>query len=209
MLATEMKEGGKISIIVGRLDFSTEIEVIRDEYLLVRIIVVDKKIVSFPPGVKVDMVYFDEDNKLHVWENIKITAVKFKDGKKYNKIDMPKQEGKKYNRRSEFRLYVAKECCIDIKDGTKVSQIKVTVKDISANGFAFVSSEEYKIGSRVTLYYTLESGRNIDVTGKIVRSRFVEEQGIYIYGCELNATSDILRREINGIQQKKIKDKLS
>ena len=60
----DIQTGHKISIIVEKLDFSSEIKHVRDGYILIELIVVNEKIVNFPDNVNANMVYFDDDDKL-------------------------------------------------------------------------------------------------------------------------------------------------
>ena len=86
MLTSEMKEGNKISVVVNKFELESEIQIIRDEYILVTILLIDDKIVKFPADLKVDMIYYGDDNSLYIWENVVVSPVKFKNGQKYHKI---------------------------------------------------------------------------------------------------------------------------
>lgn len=208
MLTSEMKEGNKISVVVGKFELESEIQIIRNEYILVTIMLIDDKIVKFPSDLKVDMVYYGDDNSLFIWENVALSPVKFKDGRKYHKIELPKTEGKRYNRRGNFRLYVGKDMSIEFKEGTSRKKKKTLIKDISATGFAFVNSEEYNIGLRVTLIYDIVSGKRLNLSGKIVRKQYLENINSTLYGCQFTVPSDEISKIISREQQRMIKEKL-
>lgn len=204
----EMQPEHKVSVIVNKLDFNSEIRVVRDEYILIDLIVVNEKIVNFPNNVNVSMVYFDEGEKLFVWNDVKIVPVKFKDGNKYHKISMPIEEGKKYNRRRHFRLYVGEEMRVDLMKGPEKLSILPIIKDVSASGFCFIYQGELDIGHRVKLFFdSEEEKRQIEFSGKVVRVQFNENLNSNMYGCSIFDPAGTLGKLINGIQQKKLSEK--
>lgn len=207
MLTSEIKEGNKISVIVNKLEFDSEIQIIGDGYILAEMITVDGKIVNFPSEMKVNMVYFD-DNNLYIWENVSVSPVKLKGGNKYHKIDLPETEGKRYNRRGSYRLFIGKEMGIELKEGTKRTKKKILVKDISATGFAFIINEEYNVGLRVTLFFDMGNGKRIDIAAKIVRKQYAERTNSNLYGCRFLVPSDEIRKMVNREQQRIMQEKL-
>lgn len=203
----DIQAGHKISIIVDKLDFNSEIRVVRDDYILIDLIVANEKIVNFPDKIKTSMVYFDDEDKLYSWSNIQIVPVKFKDGQKYHKISMPIEEGKKYNRRRHYRLYVGEEMRVDIKNGSEKLSIMPIIKDISASGFCFIYDEELEIGQRVTLFFQSENNKPVDYNGKVVRIQYNENLHSNMYGCVINDPGGTLGKIINAIQQKKLNER--
>ena len=203
----DIEAGHKISIIVDKLDFTSEIRFVREDYILIDLIVVNEKIVNFPDKIKTTMVYFGDDDKLYSWNNVLIVPVKFKDGQKYHKISMPMEEGKRYNRRRHYRMYIGEKMRVDIKTGSEKLSIMPIIKDISANGFCFIYDEELKVGQRVTLYFQPEGNKHVDFNGKIVRVQYNENLHSNMYGCVINDTSGLLGKIINTLQQKKISEK--
>lgn len=208
MLTSEMKEGAKISIVVDNLDFESEIKLLKEDYILISMIVIEDKILRFPKDIKADLVYYEEKDKIYIWEDVSIVPVKYKDGEKYHKIAMPAGEGKRYNRRSNFRMYIGKDMIVDVKVGMKWVTLKSMIKDVSATGFAFINNGEYEVGDRVTLYYETDTGKKIEFPSKIVRKQFMENLRSTIYGCEFGEPSDIMRKIVNEEQQKRLKDKM-
>ncbi len=208
MLTSEMKEGNKISVLVNKFELESEIQIIRDEYILVTILLIDDKIVKFPADLKVDMIYYGDDNSLYIWENVVVSPVKFKNGQKYHKIDLPKSEGKRYNRRGNYRLYVGKDMSVEFREGTSRKRKKTLVKDISATGFAFLNNEDYDVGLRVSLIYDIVSGKRMNLSGKIVRKQYMDNINSTLYGCQFTTPSDEIRKIINREQQRMIKEKL-
>lgn len=207
MMAYEMEEGHKISIVVDKLDFNSQLSVIRDDYLLIDLIVVNSKIVNFPSKIKTDMLYYDNEGKLFLWEDINITPVMFKDGNKYHKIDMPANEGVKYNRRGNYRLYVGEDMKLDIRKGANRDTVTALIKDVSATGFAFVYKEDYDIGQKVTLHFDAGNGKIFDFPGKVVRKQYNENIKASIYGCTINDPMGIMRKIVASQQQKKLSEK--
>lgn len=208
MLTSEIKEGNKISVIVNKLEFDSEIQIIGDEYILAQLITVDGKIVDFPSEMKVDMVYFDDNNNLYLWENISVSPVKLRDGNKYHKIDIPETEGKRYNRRGSYRLFIGKEMGIELKEGAMRTRKKTLIRDISATGFAFIINEDYNVGLRVTLFFDMGNGKRIDIAAKIVRKQYMERTESNLYGCRFLVPSDEIRRMVNREQQRIMQEKL-
>jgi c-di-GMP-binding flagellar brake protein YcgR len=206
----EMQPEHKISVLVNKLDFNSEIRVVRDEYLLIDLIVVNEKIVNFPKNVSVSIVYFDEGEKLYVWNDVQIVPVKFKDGNKYHKISMPIEEGKKYNRRRHFRLYIGEEMRVDLMKGMEKLSIMPIIKDISASGFCFIYQEELDIGHRVKLFFEVEGEKKpVEFSGKVVRIQHNENLNSNMYGCSIFDPAGTLGKIINEIQQKKLSEKNS
>jgi len=208
MLTSEMKEGAKISIIVDNLDFESEIKLLKEDYILISMIVIEDKILRFPKDIKADLVYYEEKDKIYIWEDVSIVPVKYKDGEKYHKVAMPSGEGKRYNRRSNFRMYIGKDMIVDVRVGMKWTTLKTTIKDVSATGFAFVNTGDYEVGDKVTLYYETETGKKIEFPSKIVRKQFMENLKSTVYGCEFNEASDIMRKIVNEEQQRRLRDKM-
>ncbi len=203
----DIQAGHKISIIVEKLDFSSEIKHVRDGYILIELIVVNEKIVNFPDNVNANMVYFDDDDKLYSWNNVQIVPVKFKDGRKYHKITMPVEEGKKYNRRRHYRLYIGEEMLVDIKNTADKKSIMPIIRDASASGFSFIYKEELKVGQRVVLYFQQPEGyRRIAFNGKVVRVQYNENLDSNMYGCTIFDPGGALGKIINTIQQRKLNE---
>ena len=203
----DIQAGHKISIIVEKLDFSSEIKHVRDGYILIELIVVNEKIVNFPDNVNANMVYFDDDDKLYSWNNVQIVPVKFKDGRKYHKITMPVEEGKKYNRRRHYRLYIGEEMLVDIKNTADKKSIMPIIRDASESGFSFIYKEELKVGQRVVLYFQQPEGyRRIAFNGKVVRVQYNENLDSNMYGCTIFDPGGALGKIINTIQQRKLNE---
>ena len=203
----DIQAGHKISIIVEKLDFSSEIKHVRDGYILIELIVVNEKIVNFPDNVNANMVYFDDDDKLYSWNNVQIVPVKVKDGRKYHKITMPVEEGKKYNRRRHYRLYIGEEMLVDIKNTADKKSIMPIIRDASASGFSFIYKEELKVGQRVVLYFQQPEGyRRIAFNGKVVRVQYNENLDSNMYGCTIFDPGGALGKIINTIQQRKLNE---
>ena len=203
----DIQAGHKISIIVEKLDFSSEIMHVRDGYILIELIVINEKIVNFPDNVNANMVYFDDNDKLYSWNNVQIVPVKFKDGRKYHKITMPVEEGKKYNRRRHYRLYIGEEMLVDIKNTADKKSIMPIIRDVSASGFSFIYKEELKVGQRVVLYFQQPEGhRRIAFSGKVVRVQYNENLDSNMYGCTINDPGGTLGKIINTIQQRKLNE---
>lgn len=208
MLPSEMKEENRISIVVDSLEFDSKIQIIKEEYILIKLIVIDEKILNFPEDIKVNLVYYAEDDKLYIWEDVVITPVKYKDGNKYHKINKPVEEGKKYNRRGNYRLFIGEEMNIDVRRGTEYVRNRVMIKDVSATGFAFLFNEEYEVGDKVILYFMSKNGKKLELPSKIVRKQFMENINTNLYGCAYDEQSDVMRKMINEQQQQAIKKKM-
>lgn len=207
MLASDIEEGRNISIIVDKLSFDSQISIMREQYILIELILVDGKIVNFPPGIKTDLIYFDDESKLFLWENVSIKPVKFKNGMKYHKISMPSKEGTKYNRRRNYRLYIGEEMHVDVRKGVEKTAVKAVIKDVSASGFGFVDKGDYDIGQKVTLYYDAGGSKIFDFHGKIVRKKYIDNIKSNIYGCTINDTMGIMRKLVTAQQQKRLSEK--
>ncbi len=209
MLASEMEPGHKVSIMVDELAFESELRVARDEYLLIDIIVVEEKIINFPESMKTSFVYYDENEKLFVWEQVSVVPVKFKNGNKYHKVVLPKEEGKRYNRRGNFRIFIGEQMKVVVKKSTERITLMPIIKDISATGFSFVYGGDFEIGQRVSLYYNFGEGRIIEFMGKIVRKQPKDDSKDVVFGCSINDPSGMMRKIVNAVQQRKLSEKMS
>ena len=207
MFAKDMQPNGKISIMVDKLSFDSSISIIREDYILIDLIEVNEKIVNFPENIRADLIYFDENEKLFSWENVQIVPVKFKDGRKYHKINMPTEEGKKYNRRRHFRMYIGRNMRVDLKKASNSVSIMPLIKDISASGFCFIYNEPLEVGQRVVLYFDNNDNKVMSFSGKIVRIHYNENIDSNMYGCSLSDPSGVLGKAINIMQQKQINEK--
>lgn len=150
----------------------------------------DGKIISFHGnGILVNMVVAFPDQKPHVFQNVTVhTAKNADDSLCYTVTSLA--ESKELNRRGAYRCYIGIETGIRV--GNHRGAISVTIKDISATGFAFATSDvrELQINESVHAVlndYLEETAKSYSfhLYGVIVR-KYELENGNTIYGCRFS-----------------------
>lgn len=143
---------------------------------------INGKVLSFSgSSVKVNLIMNREDKSPYVWKGIGIATVIEKKGTQYKIV--ASRDGFEMNRREAFRLFVGLDGVVQMGVNTKA--IDVIVKDISENGFAFVSEEDKEeiLNKTIRLVFR-DLSQNFTVMGTVVRKVKISENKI-LYGCQL------------------------
>lgn len=144
---------------------------------------INGKVLGFSgSSVKVNLIMNREDKSPYVWKGIGIaTVVMEKKGTQYKIV--ASRDGFEMNRREAFRLFVGLNGVVQLGVNTKA--IDVIVKDISENGFAFVSEEDKEeiLNKTIRLVFN-DMSQNFTVMGIVVRKVKISENKI-LYGCQL------------------------
>ena len=108
-------------------------------------------------------------------------------------------EGFEINRRGAFRLFVGISGVAQL--GINRKAVDVIVKDVSENGFSFVSSEDMEnvINMPVRLVFN-DFNKNYSLMGIIVRKVIINETKV-LYGCQLSVSNSQLEQYINQKQR--------
>lgn len=151
----------------------------------------DEKIISFHGAdILVNMVVAFPDQKPHVFQNVTVhTAKNADDSLCYTVTTLA--ESKELNRRGAYRCYIGIDTSVRV--GSHRGTISVTIKDISATGFAFSTSDEREFQENESVHavlndYVEETAKSYSfhLYGVIVR-KFKLENGNMVYGCRFPA----------------------
>ena len=138
-----------------------------------------------------------ENKSPMVWKGVGVACVHEKSGSFY-KITAS-GEGFEINRRGAFRLFVGISGVAQL--GINRKAVDVIVKDVSENGFSFVSSEDIEnvINMPVRLVFN-DFNKNYSLMGIIVRKVIINETKV-LYGCQLSVNNSQLEQYINQKQR--------
>lgn len=182
IIEIEVKSNGRT------MSFRSETVDIDNFTVLVNPIKVNDKTIGFDENCIINLLYIS-DGKLFVWNNIDIKLIKL-DGVVYHKI-IVKGEGKPYNRRSSYRMYIGEDMSLYINTPTGSTAITVLVKDISESGVAFITKEDLSIGRTFRLKLK-DHNRLINLSGIIIRKDYLEHLDSFLYGCKFNESNATL-----------------
>ncbi len=197
-----------ISIDEMFFQFDTVVFEKHKKKMLVEPIRKDGKILNVQgDNVAVDIMYIREDEKPILWANVDIECVRLK-GRLYYAVPENLQ-GKEYNRRGDFRLFIGEEHPARIGHGKR--EKIVTLKDLSSSGFAFVYKEEIEEsdGSFVYMNYPgvlSDHTFELPLIGKIVRKMTLAD-GRKLYGCVLMKKNEMIGYYINQKQMEQLAKK--
>jgi len=192
----EISKGGAVELEVkyeGKsMNFSSEVVLITNNSVLVTSITVNDQTIGFSDKYQVNLLYKVE-SKLYIWEKVTAKLVKY-DGGIYHKIDL-QGEGKVYNRRNSYRLYIGEEMPLYVNTAEGPTALSVLLKDISESGFAFITKEDLEVSRSVRLKLTDES-IVINLSALILRKEFLENRATNLYGCKLTERNPKLSKYI-------------
>lgn len=158
-------------------------------------------------NVSVDIMLSREEDKPMIWQNTGMECVKHK-GQIFYAVPC-ELEGKEYNRRGDFRLFIGEEHHCKVGHGSR-DRI-VLLKDLSNSGFAFVYPEDIpgSDGAFVYMMYPAkleESVVELPLLGKVVRKMPLDD-GRILYGCALVKKNEMIGHYINQKQMEQLAKK--
>jgi c-di-GMP-binding flagellar brake protein YcgR len=199
--------GGLMELMVcindRTMSFRSEISQVINNSILVAPIKVNDQTVGFSDNCQISFLYASE-GKLYLWDNATITLVRY-GGDIYHKIDIF-GEGKPYNRRSSYRLYLGEDMPIYVNTAAGPSALIVLIKDISETGFGFITAEEIDIDRTVRLKLK-ENGIILNLSAVVVRKEKLEHHGTFLYGCRFIEKYDRLGKFIAAKQSSMLRKK--
>lgn len=209
MQIDELSKGGNIELEVkfnGRtLSFKSDIELIKNNSVLITPIKANDQTVGFSDKCQINFLY-KSDSKLYLWEDVNVKLVKY-EGAIYHKIDLL-GEGKPYNRRGSFRMYIGEDMPLYVNTASGPTALSVLVKDISETGVAFITKEDIDIERTIRL--KLKDNNNlISLSGIIVRKEFLSHLDSFLYGCRFNEKNNKLGKFIAKRQGELLRKKTS
>jgi len=184
----------EININNKHLEFESIVFSKIGDYILIEPVKVNGKVVNFEIGnVLIDMLLIRSDKKPIIWKRVLLKNTIYKT-KTYYKV-VPTGDGFEINRRNAFRLYFEVKGVVQV--GTNSVPIDIIVKDVSENGFSFVSKVniEKPLKSIVRLVL-VDLNKTINLNGVLVRKEKIN-QTKYFYGCVLNIQNRFLSQYIN------------
>lgn len=182
---------------------SSVIDVINNS-ILVTTIKVNDQTIGFSDKCKLNFLY-KTDGKVYIWENVNVKLVKY-DGGICHKIDLF-TEGKPYNRRDSFRMYIGEDMPLYVNSATGPTAISVLVKDISETGVGFIAKDEIDIDRTIRIKLK-DNATIINLSGVIVRRDFLQNLNAYLYGCKFNEKNDKLGKYIAKKQGEQLRKKV-
>ena len=189
--------GQKTTLITG-------IEKIIGQTVLLTPIMMNNKLVGFPPECEVNFLYIEGSN-VYCWKSIQVKAVKY-EGKVYHGTQLIAEAGL-LNRRGAFRVYIGEEVILTSFTANGPKNHRVLLKDISESGLAFLSNEEFDKGRTVRLHIKIASGKELEFSAQILRIQ-EHENARTLYGCKLLARDPQLTNYLMRIQQERRKQQM-
>jgi hypothetical protein len=203
----DLSKGGIAEIEVkcnGKtMNFKSEIAHIKDNSVLLNSVKVNDQTVGFSDKCQINFLYI-LDGKLYIWENVPVKLVKY-DGAIYHKVDIY-GDGKPFNRRDSFRLYIGEDMPLYLNSANGPSAISVLVKDISETGVSFITTEEIDV-ERTFRLKLKDNNPMISLSGMIVRKEFLSHLGSFLYGCRFNEKNNLLGKYIAKKQAEQLRKK--
>lgn len=205
MTFTETRTGDNLIVQVvleqQTMDFSTKVVGLRGRDLIVDVIYLRKKILNVADkSIQINIMLIRENKVPIIWKNV--TCEIIKEDEQYFYQITAHGDGYENNRREAFRLFIGNDGVAQI--GINKKSLEVTVKDVSENGFSFITPTnlDMVIGKSVRLVF-----EDLDITfslmGIIVRKVKVGENEI-LYGCKLSVRNNSLLKYINSKQRQTI-----
>lgn len=203
MLLQEMPADNKIIIELSikgqKFEFPSKVVSQGNNSIFIEPIRINGKVLTFnsSESVAVNIVMIRENKSPMVWKGVGVACVHEKSGSFY-KITAS-GEGFEINRRGAFRLFVGISGVAQL--GINRKAVDVIVKDVSENGFSFVSSEDMEnvINMPVRLVFN-DFNKNYSLMGIIVRKVIINETKL-LYGCQLSVNNSQLEQYINQKQR--------
>ena len=198
MLLTQLVQNSNLLLEINinnkHLEFDSSVFTKIGDYILIEPVKVNGKVVNFEIGnVLIDMLLIRSDKKPIIWKRVLLKNTIYKT-KTYYKV-VPTGDGFEVNRRNAFRLYFEVKGVVQV--GTNSVPIDIIVKDVSENGFSFVSKVniEKPLKSIVRLVL-VDLNKTLNLNGVLVRKEKINQLK-YFYGCELNIQNRFLSQYID------------
>ena len=212
MLLSELAPGTPVHLMLTidekHFEFDTVVQTKHKHQMLFEPICKNQKILNVQSdSVTVDILYLREDEKPILWQNTAMECVRHKHKLYYGA--QAGLEGREYNRRGAYRLYVGEE--IHARIGHGGPDRIVHLKDLSNTGFAFIYKEELKDAEGAFVYMTYmaefeDDKKELSLFGKVVRVMPLED-GRFLYGCALMKRNELIGHYINQKQMEQLAKK--
>ena len=143
-------------------------------------------------GVSIEVMFIRTEKSPVLWRGIVCETI-YIDSKMFYKITC-REDGVEKNRREAFRVFIGVSGVAQL--GLNKKAVNVIVKDVSENGFSFISDEDFEdvVNVPVRLVYT-DMGINFSLMGIVVRKVKIDEKK-NLYGCKLSVENSRLGQYI-------------
>ncbi len=209
MQIEEIPKGGNMELEVRysghTMSFRSDILDIKNNSILISTIKVNDQTIGFSEKCQLNFLYKTE-GKVYIWENVFVKLIKF-DGNICHKIDLF-GEGKPYNRRDSYRMYIGEDMPLYVNSPSGPTAISVLVKDISETGVAFITKDDIDIDRTIRLKLK-DNAMMISLSGVIVRKDFLQNLNAFLYGCRFNEKNDKLGKYIAKKQGELLRKKMA
>lgn len=209
MLIDDIPVGSRIELdvrYIGRtMTFNSEVVLIINNSILISPIIVNEQTIGFNDNCRVNLIV-KIDGKVYLWNNVTVKLVKY-DGIIYHKIDIS-EEGKPFNRREAYRMYIGEDMPIYINTATGPLALSVLVKDLSETGVGFISKEDLEIDRTIRLKIK-DNNSIISLSGKIIRKDLLTHLDSFLYGCKFNEKNNRLGNYIARKQGEALRKKVN
>ena len=209
MTISDLTQGQKVKLDIrtdkSKGSFDATVALTHKKILLLEPVVLDGKLVGFPPESTVSLSVIDK-NSCHVWNDVKVQAVSFK-GRPYHAIELL-DEAQVVNRRNNFRVPIGEVMNVVYFTESGPKPHHALIKDISETGFAFISNEEFDVGRMVRLNLMLPDKTPLALSAKIVRNQPTQKASDLLYGCKFSEKNARLSTFLMQLQRDKQKKKI-
>ena len=143
-------------------------------------------------GVSIEVMFIRTEKSPVLWRGIVCETI-YIDSKMFYKITCREDVVEK-NRREAFRVFIGVSGVAQL--GLNKKAVNVIVKDVSENGFSFISDEDFEdvVNVPVRLVYT-DMEINFSLMGIVVRKVKIDEKK-NLYGCKLSVENSRLGQYI-------------
>lgn len=207
MNLSDMSKGASVELVVkcnGKtMNFTSEIALVKDNYILIAGIKVNNQTVGFSDKCSIDFLY-KIDGRVFIWEKVIVKLVKYDDDI-FNKIDLL-GDGKPYNRREAYRMYLGEDMAIYVNAPTGPTALSVLVKDISESGVCFITKDDLDINRTFRLRLK-DNDTIISLSGVIIRKEALPHLSANLYGCKFSEKNSMLVKFIAKRQGDQLKNK--
>lgn len=209
MLIDDIPNGASIELDVryigSTMSFNSEVILVINNSILISPIIVNEQTIGFNDNCRVNLIVKIE-GKVFLWDNVTVKLVKY-DGIIYHKIDIF-GEGKPYNRREAYRMYIGEDMPIYINTSSGPLSVSVLVKDLSETGVGFISKEDLDLDRTIRLRLK-DSHSIISLSGIIVRKEYLPHLDSFLYGCKFNEKNNRLGNYIARKQGEALRKKVN
>ena len=210
MNIVDIKPDSEITVTVWKgstsIEFRTKaVEPFANTILVDEILDDNEKPISFKSDeIYIEVMSLNNKQQPIIWKNVMIRHINVS-GKDYHRIAQT-TEGRATNRRNAYRLPVNKSAVAQL--GLNTKGINIIIKDMSTNGFSFISKEDIEIIPPITVRITVTfDNKAINLSGIAIRKQKIANRKDFVYACKTNKFNKELDKFIMEQQREKAKQK--